>query len=140
MRREIIVKQKREEMMMKKSLVGNQGNKDNKVYKGNQFDYNELINKIEKLNISKKDNISKYAIKTNNDKEKESYLIMKTILNEKGFEYKENEKDSSLTVSVDSKETIKVYLKKYENKYYIDFDKGNMNKETFLRFYHNILI
>ena len=65
---------------------------------------------------------------------------MKTILNEKGFEYKENEKDSSLTVSVDSKETIKVYLKKYENKYYIDFDKGNMNKETFLRFYHNILI
>ena len=25
-------------------------------------------------------------------------------------------------------------------KYYIDFDKGNMNKETFLRFYHNILI
>ena len=67
---------------------------------------------------------------------------MKRILNEKGYEYKEDEKDCSLNVSVDTNEKrrIKVYLKKHENKYYIDFDKRDMNKEEFLRFYHNILI
>ena len=142
MRRELIVKQKREEMIMKKNIVGNQCNKENKVYKGDQFDYNELISKIERINISNKESISKYAIETNNDKEKESYVIMKRILNEKGYEYKEDEKDCSLNVSVDTNEKrrIKVYLKKHENKYYIDFDKGDMNKEEFLRFYHNILI
>ena len=45
------------------------------MYKGDQFDYNELISKIERINISNKESISKYAIETNNDKEKESYVI-----------------------------------------------------------------
>lgn len=153
-KREKLVKQKREEMLLKRKLINNNGNNNQpqkmpNVYKGSKFDYKELVSQMEKMTLlnnknikeNNKDFLSKYAINTHTSNEIESLVLLKKMINESGYEYIEKPEEPLIQVKINGRDSLlNVFLKIFNNEYYIDFDLKDIKKEIFLRFYHNILL